>query len=249
MEEIEPLTCMKLGRGRGFTRQPAGREGDWAKVLPLLIQKTEGCRVLTLNHSKFRRRHLIQFFKRKEEAMNPRTKSLLIMIVGFALMMGATCAPTMVSISDPKIQTAANPYYQAQFEPLTRDHNFFAVFHLTVSNKSNKDLQIDWSKTRYLYNGKPYGVFVFKGIEPKDIKNWTIPPDVIRPEATFSKEIAPYKLLARSPIRERKVGTDEPAIHPGPIPAGESGILLVVRQAGKEIVEKMTVNIREKEVR
>ena len=248
MEEIEPLTCMKLGRGRGFTRQPAGREGDWAKVLPLLSQKTEGCRVLTLNHSKFRRRHLI-IFEREEEAMKPRTKSLLIMIVGFALMMGATCAPTMVSISDPKIQTAANPYYQAQFEPLTRDHNFFAVFHLTVTNKSNKDLQIDWNKTRYLYNGKPYGVFVFKGIEPKDIKNWTIPPDVIRPEATFSKEIAPYKLLARAPIRERKVGTDEPAIHPGPIPAGKSGILLVVRQAGKEIVEKMTVTIREKEVR
>lgn len=248
MEEIEPLTCMKLGRGRGFTRQPAGREGDWAKVLPLLSQKTEGCRVLTLNHSKFRRRHLI-IFEREEEAMKPRTKSLLIMIVGFALMMGATCAPTMVSISDPKIQTAANPYYQAQFEPLTREHNFFVVFHLAVTNKSNKDLQIDWNKTRYLYNGKPYGVFVFKGIEPKDIKNWTIPPDVIRPEATFSKEIAPYKLLARAPIRERKVGTDEPAIHPGPIPAGKSGILLVVRQAGKEIVEKMTVTIREKEVR
>ena len=182
--------------------------------------------------------------------MNQRTKSLSIMIIGFALMMGATCAPTMVSISDPKIQTAANPYYQTQFEPLTRDHNFFVVFHLTVTNKSNKDLQIDWNKTRYLYNGKPYGVFVFKGIEPKDIKNRTIPPDVIRPEATFSKEIAPYKLLARAPIRGRsKAGTDEPAITPGPIPAGESGILLVVRQAGKQIVEKMTVSIKEKEVR
>jgi hypothetical protein len=45
------------------------------------------------------------------------------------------------------------------------------------------------------------------------------------------------------------IGTDEPGIFPGLVPAGESGILLVVKQAGKEIVEKMAVNIAEKEVR
>jgi len=59
----------------------------------------------------------------------------------------------------------------------------------------------------------------------------------------------PYKLLARAPIRDRGKGINESGIQPGILPNGENGILLVVKQNGKEIIEKITLNIEEKESR
>jgi len=70
--------------------------------------------------------------------------------------------------------------------------------------------------------------------------------DVISAGKTFSKVISPYKLLARAPIRDRGKTGSEAGIHPGILPNGENGILLVVRQSGKEIVDKMMVTIEEK---
>jgi len=52
-------------------------------------------------------------------------------------------------------------------------------------------------------------------------------------------------LLARAPIKDRY--TDKPIISPGIMPNGKNGIHLVIRQNGKEIIEKMSVNIEEKE--
>jgi len=131
-------------------------------------------------------------------------------------------------------------------EPLSRGRDFFVVFRLTVTNRTDKNLEIDWNKTRYVYNGSSRGVFVFKGIKPEDIKNLTIPSDIIPARSTLSKEISPYKLIARAPVRE---SGSERGIYPGLLPKGENGIRLLVRQNGKEIAEKMTVNIVDKEVR
>ena len=64
----------------------------------------------------------------------------------------------------------------------------------------------------------------------------------------FSKVISPYKLLARAPIRDSGKTASEASFHPGILPNGKNGIVLVVRQNGKEIVEKMMVTIEEKVV-
>ncbi|MBW1798362.1 MAG: hypothetical protein JRJ21_08170 [Deltaproteobacteria bacterium] len=176
--------------------------------------------------------------------MNTGMRIVLVVMIGFALTVGIGCAPTLVSVSNPEIQTAGNPYYDARLEPLSRGRNFFVVFRLTVTNRTDKNLEIDWNKTRYVYNGSSRGVFVFKGIKPEDIKNLTIPPDIIPARGTFSKEISPYRLIARAPIRE---GSSERGIYSGLLPKGENGIRLLVRQNGKEIVEQITVNIVDKE--
>jgi len=162
-------------------------------------------------------------------------------MTGFALMIGIGCAVQKVWVSSPTIQTASNSYYEAQLEPLTKDYRFFVSFRLTITNKTDKDLEIDWNKTRYIYNGRSNGGLIFEGIKPEDIKNLTIPADIIPAGHTFSKEISPFILLARAPIRERI--ESEPAISFGIMPTGENGIMLVVRLNGKEIVEKMSVNI------
>ena len=172
----------------------------------------------------------------------------IVVTIGLALTISTACAPAKVWISTPEIQTAGNPYYEARLEPVTGKYSFFASFHLTVTNKSDNDLKINWNKTRYVYNGRRYGIFVFKGIKPEDIKDLTIPPDIIPAGDTFSKVISPYKLLARAPIRDSSKSLDESGIIPGIIPNGKNGIFLVVRQNGKEVVEQMSVSIVESKI-
>ncbi len=168
--------------------------------------------------------------------------------VGFIVSMSIGCAPIMVSVSDPAIQTASNPCYEAQFEPLKQGGRSFVVFRLTVTNRTETELQIDWNTTRYLFDGRPYGAYVFRGIEPETIKNRTIAPDIILPRDTFTRIIAPQALLAYVPFREQHtLSPDESAISGGPIPAGENGVLLIVRKNGEEIAEKLVVRITDVE--
>ena len=179
--------------------------------------------------------------------MRASMKTVFILMFGFTLTIATGCAPTLISISTPEIQTASNSYYTAQFEPLAEGKNFFDGFRLKVVNKTRKDLEIDWNKTRYLYNGRDIGVFVFEGIKPENIKNSTIPTDTIPAGQLFTKDISPFKLLAREPLTNRGVNAGK--ITFGPIPTGENGIFLFIRQNGNTIKEKITVKITEKEVR
>ena len=180
--------------------------------------------------------------------MNSVMKMGMVVTIGLALTISTGCAPAKVWISSPEIQTAGNPYYEARLEPVTGKYSFFVSFNLSVTNKSDNNLKINWNKTRYIHNGHRYGVFVFKGIKPEDIKNLTIPPDIIPAGDTFSKMISPYKLLALAPIRDTSKGLAESGINPGIIPNGKNGILLVVSQNGKEVVEQMSVSIIESKV-
>lgn len=176
--------------------------------------------------------------------MRASMEIVFIFMFGFTLTMITGCAPTLVSISNPKIQTIENSYYSAQFEPLSEGKNFFDAFRLSINNKTSNDLQIDWTKTRYLYNGHDLGIFVFKGIQPKDIKNLTIPPDIIQSGQSFSKKISPLKLIAREPLPGK--GRDAGKITFGLIPNGKNGILLFIKQNDTPIKEEMAVKITEK---
>ena len=178
--------------------------------------------------------------------MRALIKIVFIIMLGFTLTITTGCAPTLVSISTPETQTAENSYYSARFEPLSDGKNFFEGFRLSITNKTPKDLQIDWNKTRYLYNGHDLGIFVFKGIQPKDIKNLSIPPDIISSGQSFSKRISPLKLIARGPLAGK--GRDAGKITFGLIPNGESGILLFIKQNDNKIKENLTVNIIEKKL-
>ena len=178
--------------------------------------------------------------------MKAFVKIVSILIFGLMLTMATGCAPTLVSISTPEIQTVENSYYAAQFEPLGEGKNYFDNFRLKLANKTQKDLEIDWNNTRYLYNGRDLGVFVFKGIQPENIKSLTIPPDVIPAGQSFTKDITPLKRLAREPITGKGVKAGK--ITPGPIPTGENGIFLVIKQNGNTIKDKITVKITEQKV-
>ena len=78
---------------------------------------------------------------------------IFTIIIGLTISLIAGCAPVMVSKSDPAIQIVSNPNFEVQFEPLNQGLKSFVAFRLTVTNKTDNQLQIDWNKTRYIYNG------------------------------------------------------------------------------------------------
>ncbi|MDZ7696087.1 MAG: hypothetical protein U5R49_03870 [Deltaproteobacteria bacterium] len=137
-----------------------------------------------------------------------------------------------------------NASYHAVFEPLQKEKAFFSMFSLSIINKTTKEIHIDWNKTRYLFNGKPSGPFVFKGVDPATVKGLRIPPDTIPANGRFTKDIAPFRLIAWTPVRDDGRFTDgESLINAGALPPGKNGIRLIVFMDGKEISETMTVVI------
>jgi hypothetical protein len=174
-----------------------------------------------------------------------RKRGFILTIV-LTLFLAGGCVPTMVPVSAPEIQNVENDYFSAQLEPLSQANNYFDRFRLTVTNKTSHDLKIDWNQTRYLYNGRDSGVFVFEGIAPEEIKNATIPPGIIPAGQTFAEEIGPLQLVARGALGGK--GVDAGKVTFGMIPSGESGMLLVIRQNGKTLEEKIMVKISQREV-
>ncbi|MFO7602174.1 MAG: hypothetical protein R6X27_20530 [Candidatus Desulfacyla sp.] len=156
------------------------------------------------------------------------------------------CAPAKGArdwASIPPVRTEETRSFDVRFEPLKKDKRFFVSFRLDIRNKTDRALTIDWNKTRYLHNGRPNGVFVFRGIDPATIKK-TIPSETIAPKTTFSREIFPAHLVAFTPMREEVLDKKGEGLFPGPLPAGENGISLSVRQDGKEMVQELSVEIR-----
>lgn len=166
--------------------------------------------------------------------------ALIIIPIVFAM---SGCTTTKMWTSKPQVGAKKNAYYEARFEPIKKDNDFFVLFRLEVQNKTNEDLKIDWNKTNYLLDRHANGLFVFEGIDTGKIKQMAIPDDVISARETFIKEISPYKMLARSPLRLKERSEGEEAIKAGILPEGENGISLVIRKNGSEIKEIITVDI------
>jgi hypothetical protein len=173
--------------------------------------------------------------------------SIVVLIVVFAGILTG-CASTNVWLSAPEKHEVTRADYAVTFEPIKKDKAFFSLFRLSITNKSDTALEVDWNKTRYLFNGKPNGPFVFKGVDPENVKNLTIPANTIPAGGHLTMNIAPFRLIAWSPVRDEGRFTNEAAIAAGYIPPGVSGISLVLLKDGKSEALKMTVTIRKKAV-
>jgi hypothetical protein len=107
--------------------------------------------------------------------------------------------------------------------------------HLTVKNKTNKNLELNWNKTLYIVNGQTSGGFMFEGVVYKD-RNNSKSPDVIFPNGTLSKAIWPNNLVYFSSGQYGGWRHES-------LPPGENGVYLTVIVDGKEISEKITMNL------
>ena len=143
--------------------------------------------------------------------------------------------------AQPEKLDVDNQLFTATMTPKKGPYPYFAYFHVTLSNKSDEDLVIDWNASQYLLNGAPRGVLVFEGIDPESIKAGTIPPETVAPGATFARDLMPLRLIAWSPISEKSPGSQ--AITPGMFPDGRNGIRLAVGHANGQMTIPLSVEI------
>ena len=176
-------------------------------------------------------------------------RKLLMVPVIFSILILPACNQKRIWVSTPAQQTLNSQSYEVVLEPLKRDAEFFNWFRLTVVNKTGQDMEIDWNRTRYIYNGKDAGLFVFAGVVPEAVKNATIPGAVITAGSTFTRDIVPHKLIGFTPLQEQSIDTEQNNIIAGLIPAGENGIFLVIRQDGKSARVRISVNIESRAAR
>jgi len=152
------------------------------------------------------------------------------------------CAGVEVYFSNPEVQRVSNDYFTAELEPqLKPGQSFFATFRFAFTNKTNQELKIDSENTYYLINGRSNGRFLWEGVTWDGLKEIRSKPLVpVAPGDTITMIIFPKKLVGRGSA----MATGGVQYTMGPLPEGENGILLIVRQNGKVIREKMVVSIR-----
>jgi hypothetical protein len=165
------------------------------------------------------------------------------LLLCFTLLFLATfsgCAPTRIWTSTPAFETVQNQQFSVQFMPLRNDKNFINQFRLVITNRSDSQIEIDWKSTRYLLNSRPHGHFIFEGVDADTVNN--PPSDFISAGDTFLKVIAPVRLVAWQAFTPGFM--DKPSFSAGPVPEGENGIDLIVKQNDKVFRTRMTVTIK-----
>ena len=151
------------------------------------------------------------------------------------------CAGVEVYSSNPEIQKVSNDYFTAEIRPQLRaGQSFFTTFRFVLINKTNKELKIDWENTFYLLNGQRNGPFLWEGVNWDELREMRSRPLVpVAAGDTISTVIFPARLVGRGTARSHG-GVQYTQ---GALPAGENGILLVVRQGSKVLQERMVVII------
>jgi len=169
-------------------------------------------------------------------------KKYSIFCVIFTLVAFVGCSKVTIWTSSPIIQTVKNNYFEAEFEPLLKpNEKFFNTFRLVVKNETNRELTIDWEATRYMHNGKTAGGFIFEGLTAENVK--APPPDTVPAGGTFSKVIFPLSLTGWESLGSDELQPGQSGFTRGILPEGENGILLVVKQNGQKVREKITIKI------
>ena len=168
------------------------------------------------------------------------------LLVVFTLLAMAGCTPQKVSVSVPAVQGVVKEAYEIKLEPVKKGGTSFRFFLLTIVNKSGRALQIDWHQSAYLHKGKTYGMLVSRDSVPGQVKDPDKRYEIIEARQTFSKDVAPIKLIAYATARDsQRAGADQPVFSAGPIPVGKSGVLLALKQGDAEFTERITVDIVE----
>ena len=167
------------------------------------------------------------------------------LIVMFLIFTGCASTATTVPVytSNPATHTFQNDVLAGELKPqLAPGKNYFDSFHYEFTNISTTDLQIDWQNTFYLHNGKKFGRWGKDDLTIEELsEKKELPLVTVAPGDSLSGLIFPLGLIARSTLAE--VERNKPKVSRGIIPEGESGMLLTVRQGGREIQEEMKFRI------
>ena len=176
-------------------------------------------------------------------------KKAIIIHILFLFILFVGCSKMQVYPSSPVVQSTSNDDFEASLEPIIKvEEKFFNAFRLTINNTSNQPLVIDWSRTRYVYNNKNAGGFHYDGLTPETVQE--PPSETIPPGVEFSKIISPFQLIGWEDLGQGQyIKAGETGYTRGIIPAGENGILLVIRVNGEVVRERLMLTIEVTEIK
>lgn len=148
------------------------------------------------------------------------------------MMLVAGCVFT-VWRSEPEKATVSNKYFTAEIKPVCKGNIGCEAFILTIVNKAESNIEVNWNKTLYISHGQTSGGFMFEGVVYKD-RNMAKPPDIVFSNGTLTKAIWPNKLVYFAH------GWDHHRM-----PSGDNGVYLSVFVDGKEVNERLVVRLSE----
>lgn len=155
----------------------------------------------------------------------------IILLINFGCV---TPGPKYTWKIEPIIKGVENEYFSAYISPTDKDYfsGGYKAFDLIIKNKISEDVELDWNKTMYIENGQTQGGFMFEGIVYKDRNNPKQPDIIFAGTKFFKKTIWPNNLVS---FRGNWYRNE--------IPPGQNGIYLTIRIKGKEINEKIILNM------
>ena len=166
----------------------------------------------------------------------------IVLVLMAAVIVSCSARAKFISKSDPETAKLDRGDYLIEVSAIKKDFVHHNMFMLTVSNKGRAPLSIDWNQSGWFINGKEAGRFVFKGIDPADIRENRVSDTIIRPDQSETMEIAPLKLIAWIPLKY-KTDRSGRAISAGMLPKGDHTVHLVLTQNGTTINEKLDITI------
>lgn len=173
--------------------------------------------------------------------------NFVLVITAFVIMVGCIKTINLNCKCEPSIQKVQNDYFEATITPIF-GNNIGSIgfatgivykggcnaFNLEIQNKTDKNIEINWNKTMYISNGQTSGNFMYEGVIYSE-RNNPRPPDFVFAKSKFSKTIYPNNLVIYWDVnlgwRHEFMGD------------GENGVYLTILVEGKEIGEKITINI------
>ena len=164
----------------------------------------------------------------------------LMITVLYAVLACAT--PTTTWTSRPQAAKASTAEWVAQIRPVKLDKPFFVAFELTLANTASAPLEIDWNRTYYTHDRKNSGLLVFKGIQPEDVKNRTLPNEIIPAGGRLTKIVSPARTIAWSKLSSN-APKSQPAFEPGILPQGNNGVALFLIQQARQWTQPLAVEI------
>jgi hypothetical protein len=166
-------------------------------------------------------------------------KKILIASIIFVQMAITGCASSRVWKSAPEKAVVENSSFSAELVPncagqqgVFLEFDGCMSFELSIKNKTNGNIELDWNKSLYVEGGQTSGGFMYDGIIYAD-RNKPKQSDVIFAGGSFTKTIWPNKLVFIFSDKWDHLK----------MPAGENGIYLTIAVDGKNINEKLTTKL------
>lgn len=172
---------------------------------------------------------------------------VLISLISFAILLTG-CAKEYKWSANPEYKTASNDYFDARLTPIKSPAGtFLDGFELQFTNKTDKNLEIDWLKTKYLNQGQTRDIFVFENTTAENVIKPA--PDIVAGGKSLTKKIWPLAMVGRKKINDPHQRPGASPYSGAPLPEGENGIRLFAGQGGKIIKQDITINIEVTEVK